>query len=329
LGQVFVRAGQDVNPVQVIAQSLPSGGYHTLRVSEALDVPADDVYEYLLVEPGASLRNGMPLVKKPGKLGRAKVINSPINGVLVDVQNGTLIIQSTVETVDLRAMIQGRVASVVPARGAVIETRGALVQAKWDSGKEGYGFLRTIVRSAKEPLNAEKISGDIRGAVLIAGWVSQPDDLYRLENSGVRGIIAGSMPSKICLAASTFSFPIYLTDGIGEQAMAEPIFQILQRADGKSVSLLKGQEGVRGQKGEIIIPSTSSQAETPFRFRPVANGDLVRVFRCDGTNLMGRVTSTSVRPNYSRAKLITPGAEIELGSGETEFVPFTNIDLIS
>ena len=329
LGQVFVRVGQDVNPVQVIAQSLPRGGYYTMRVAEIFEISPDEIYEYLLVEPGASLRNGMPVVKKPGKLGRARVLQSPINGVLIDIQNGNLIMQSTQETVDLRAMLQGRVTSTVAARGAVIETRGALVQAQWDSGKEGYGFLRTVVRSAKEPLNSDKISGDVRGAVLITGWVSQPDDLYRLENSGVRGVIAGSMPSKVCLMASTFSFPIYLTDGVGEQAMSEPIFQILQRADGKNVSLLSSQDGVKGQRSEIIIPTGSTQTESPYRVRPVENGDLVRVLRNDGSNLIGRVLNVSARPQRTPVGLFTPGAEVELGTGETEFVPFTNIDLIS
>ena len=329
LGQVFVRVGQDVNPVQVIAQSLPQGGYHTLRAAEILEVSPKEVLDYLLVEPGAALRSGMPVVKRDGRFGRSKTLQSPINGILVDVQNGTLIMQATQETYDLRAMLQGRVASTLAARGAVIETRGALVQAQWDSGKEGYGFLRTVVRSAKEPLNADKIGSDVRGAILIAGWISQPDDLYRLENSGVRGVIAGSMPSKICLMASTFSFPVYLTDGVGEQAMAEPIFQILQRADGKSVSLLSREEGIRGQRSEIIIPSASTQAETPYRIRPVENGDLVRVFRCDGGNLVGRVSNVSIRPHYSGAGLFTPGALVELGTGEKEFVPYTDIDLIS
>ena len=69
LGQVFVCVGQDVNPVQVIAQSLPRGGYYTMRVAEIFEISPDEIYEYLLVEPGASLRNGMPVVKKPGKLG--------------------------------------------------------------------------------------------------------------------------------------------------------------------------------------------------------------------------------------------------------------------
>lgn len=329
LGQVFVRVGQDVNPVQVIAQSLPRGGYHTVRADEILNVQSDEIHEYLLVEPGASLRKGMPILRKPGKLGRSKVFESPINGVLVDIQNGTLIMQSSQETNDLRAMIQGRISSVVAARGAVIETRGALVQAVWDSGKEGYGKLRTVVRSAKEPLNADKVSGEVRGSVLISGWISSPDDLYRLENSGVRGVISGSMPSKICMAASTFSFPIFLTDGVGEQAMSEPIFQILQRADGKSVSMLTEQGGAKGQSSEIIITSASTQAESPFRVRPVENGDLVRVFRCDGSNLMGRVLSATSRPKYTSIGLFTPGAEIEFGSGNKEFIPYTNIDLIS
>ncbi len=329
IGEVFVRVGQDVNPVQVIAQALPVGGYYILRASDILGVSSGEIQKFLLVEPGATLRKGMPIARKPGRFGRASIINCPINGVLAEIRNGTLIMQKAQEPLDLRAMMQGRVVSVIAGRGAVLETRGAIVQAKWDSGKDGFGKLNTAVKSAKEPLNADKISGDARGTVLIVGWISSPDDLYRLDNSGVRGIIAGSMPAKICLAASSFPFPIFLTDGVGEQAMTEPIFQILHRAEGKNASLLTSRSGARGNRSEIIIPSTGSRAESPNTLNPLEIGDLVRVLRWNGGNLVGRVSKIDMRPKFSPAGLHLPGAEIEFSSGETVFIPYTNLDLIS
>lgn len=329
IGEVFVRVGQDVNPVQVIAQALPIGGYYILRASDILGVSSAEIQKYLLVEPGATLRKGMPIMRKPGRFGRASIINSPINGVLAEIRNGTLIMQKAQEPLDLRAMMQGRVVSVIPGRGAVLETRGAIVQAKWDSGKDGFGKLNTAVKSAKEPFNADRISGDSRGTVLIVGWISSSDDLYRLENSGVRGIIAGSMPAKICLTASSIPFPIFLTDGVGEQAMSEPIFQILHRAEGKNASLLSSRSGARSNRSEIIIPSTGRRAESPNALNPLEIGDLVRVLRWNGGNLVGKVSKVDSRPKFSPAGLHLPGAEVEFGSGERVFIPYTNLDLIS
>jgi hypothetical protein len=329
IGDVFVRVGQEVNPVQVIAQALPIGGYYILRASDILGVSAGELRQYLLVEPGATLRSGMPIVRKPGRLGRTTVVNCPINGVLVEIRNGTLIVQKAQEPRDLRAMMHGRVVTIVAGRGAVLETRGALVQAKWDSGKDGFGRLSTSVKSAKEPFNADRISGDTRGTVLIVGWISSPDDLYRLEDSGVRGIIAGSMSAKICLTASGFPFPIFLTDGVGEQAMSEPVFQILQRADGKNASLLTSRNGAPGNRSEIIIPSTGTRSESANALNALEVGDLVRVLRWNGGNMVGRVTKISVRPLFSSIGLHLPGAEIEFGSGERVFIPYNNLDLIS
>lgn len=329
IGEVFVRVGQDVNPVQVIAQALPIGGYYILRASDILGVSSGEVQKFLLIEPGATLRKGMPIMRKPGRFGRATIINCPINGVLAEIRGGTLIMQKAQEPLELRAMMQGRVVSVIAGRGAILETRGAIVQAKWDSGKDGFGKLNTAVKSAKEPFNADKISGDSRGTVLVVGWISSPDDLYRLENSGVRGIIAGSMPAKICLTANSFPFPIFLTDGVGEQAMSEPIFQLLHRGEGKNASLLTSSNGTRANRSEVIMPSKGSRAESPNTLSQLESGDLVRVLRWNGGNLIGKVSKVDERPKYSPAGLHLPGAEVELGSGERVFVPFTNLDLIS
>jgi hypothetical protein len=329
IGEVFVRVGQDVNPVQVIAQALPISGYYILRASDTLGVSSADVQKYLLVEPGATLRKGMPILRKPGRFGRASIINCPINGVLAEFRDGTLIMQKAQEPLELRAMMRGRVVSVIAGRGAVLETRGAIIQAKWDSGKDGFGKLNTVVNSAKEPFNADKISGESRGTVLIVGWISSHDDLYRLENSGVRGIIAGSMSSKICLTASSFPFPIFLTDGVGEQAMSEPIFQILHRAEGKNASLLTSRIGARDNRSEIIVPYTGSRAESPNKLNTVEVGDLVRVLRWNGGNLVGKVSKVDVRPKFARTGLHMAGADVELGSGERVFIPYTNLDLIS
>lgn len=329
LGEVFVRVGQDVNPVQVIAQAVPDGGYFIFRASESFGVPESELTTYLLVEEGATLRKGSLLVQKKGKLGRSKLYKSPVNGVLTEIRNGCLIMQKAQEPIDLRAMMQGRVASIIPGLGVVLETRGAVIQAIWDSGKDGYGKLKTVVSSAAEPLNADRIKGDVRGSVLITGWISSTDDLNRLESKGIRGVIAGSMPADLCRASSSQSFPIVLTDGIGEYSMSEPIFQILQRAEGNEVSLLSGEKGIQGQKSEIIIPSPVSHTEEQAPKNPLEVGNLVRVLRWKKSHVIGRVLKIHHTPRRSNLGLMMTGADVEFGSGEIEFIPYTNLDLIT
>lgn len=328
-GEVFVRVGQDVNPIQIIAQSLPNGGYFILRASKEIGVPDEELPRYSLVEIGAALRKDNPIIRKQGRFGRTTQVKSPVNGILTDIRNGCMIIQKAQEPTALRAVMFGRVVSIVPNRGAVLETRGALVQALWDSGKDGFGKLKTVVKSAHEPLNADRITGEVRGSILIAGWISTSDDLHRLENSGVRGIIAGSMPAKLCLSASSFSYPIFLTDGVGEQAMSEPIFQILHRSEDKDVSLLSKDDGLRGQGSEIVVPLSSTMQESPSAMGPVEVGKLVRVLRWNGGHLIGRIVRIHEQPSRSDIGLRMPGAEIEYGYGERAFIPYSNLDLIS
>ena len=330
-GEVVVTIGQDVNPVHVLARATDPASYQILQASELLDIPAERLSEYLLVEEGSALKRGTPLMRKPGLFGRSKVYRSPVEGILHQVRDGCLVMERVGGLIELRAMIPGRVVSIIPGKGAVVETTGSLIQGQWDSGKDGFGKLRMAVGLPGEELVADRIGRDAHGAVLVAGTITQITILELLEEVGVRGLIVGSLPSRLSKDTGAFPFPVIATDGIGEDAMSQPIFELLKQSESRQVSVLASQVGPRGLRSEIVIPLPSVQSMEQLTNIPevMSLGSQVRVWRMGTGAMVGKVTQIHTQPRKTQVGALLPGADVELADGRVVFVPLRNLDLLN
>jgi hypothetical protein len=301
-----------------------------MRASDVLDVPPEALDKYLLAKEGARLERGAPLLKKPSVLGRSKVYRCPADGTLVRVRDGCLVLQRLDQIEEVRAMVSGRVVSVIPERGVIIEATGSLVQAAWDSGKSTSGRLQQVVASADEAVTLEHVGPEAVGAVYIAGLLEQPDVLDSLEERGARGLVTGSMPAALCARASELGFPVFLSEGVGRRPMAEPIFELLQRSEGREVSLLASSSMHRPQRAEIIIPlPTTGQVQAiESDDLSLQTGSLVRVNGLKGGTAIGRVARTHSQPRRTAIGGLAAGADIVLSDGQALFVPYPNLDLI-
>lgn len=329
-GETVVVAGQEVSPIQVVARSRTPEGVFVLNASEVLDVPPEEVEKHLLVSNGTSLQEGTPLLRRPSRLGRTKLFRSPTDGVLRQVRHGFLVLQQGAVIEELRAMMEGRVASVIPSRGVILETSGTLIQALWDSGSEGFGVLKMAANKPNYELDADRIAAGAVNAILVTGRVSQPQVLFRLEESGARGLIVGGMPAELCEAAREVSYPVAVTDGIGGLSMAEPIFELLRQSEGRQASILMADQEAHGQRTEIVIPPAASGSRSRVQ-RPQGTlevGSLVRVLRAGGSAKLGEVTRLYPEARKLSANTALPGASVRLKSGKQIYVPASNLDLI-
>jgi hypothetical protein len=331
VGEIVVRVGQDVTPVQVVVRATQETGFHIVRAHELLGVPADEVEKHLVVQVGAAVQRGMPLLRKRGFWGRGKQVKAPFDSVLHQVTRGNLILQQAPDLIELRAILQGRVTSLVGGRGVAIETAGSLIQALWDNGQEGHGKIRTVVSSPMAPLAGSQLTPEVRGAILVAGHLNNVELLEQAEAMEARGVILGSMPAELCQTASRFSFPVFVTDGIGCQAMAEPIFELLRQSEEREASLLSRVSQRPGSRPEIIIPlpAAGAMAESlPNHAVPLAVGQTVRLLRAPYSSLTGTVEALCRQTRPAATGLRLPGADVKLSNGEVISVPYTNLDVI-
>jgi hypothetical protein len=326
-GKTVVIAGQDVSPIQVVARAQIPTGVFVLHASKVLDVLPEELEQYLLVAKGANVQRGTPLLRRPSRLGRTKLFRSPVDGVIRQIWHGYLVLQQGGAVEEIRAMVEGRVAAVIPSRGVILETNGTLIQALWDSGKEGFGALKMAANAPDYELEADRIAAGAGNAILVTGNVTQPQVLLRLEEIGARGLITGAMPAEL---SPEVSYPIAITDGVGGSSMAEPIFELLQQSEGRQASILAGRQGIGGQRTEIIIPLPASNAvgRVQRTHGTPEVGSLVRVLRSGRSPVVGKVTRLYPEAKRLSGNVMMPGADVMSEGGKQFYVPYPNLDLI-
>ncbi len=328
-GEVIVHVGQRVEPWDAVAQAAEPGGYRIVEIAQALRVQEGDVRSYLLKREGDDVKVGEPIAVRRGLFRRA--VRSPVDGFLVAVGAGRVLIEADTDVVDLRAGMRGRVASVHRNRGAIIETVGALVQGVWGNGQEGHGVLKTLADSPHSVLTRKSIEIGFQGAVVLAGQGMTLEALEFAQEMQVRGIIVGSLESGLLQATTAAGFPIIVTEGWGTIPMSPAIFEVLKANDGREASLSgRVQSGWEQVRPEVIIPLLASESppEDATAGLPLVEGATVRVLRQPHMGAMGTVVAFPASPRKLAAGVTFRGVEVELAAGERVFIPFANLELI-
>jgi hypothetical protein len=326
-GELVAKVGQEVSQVQVLARAPLQMEFEVVPVSKMLRISPEELAENLLVGRGTIVEQGMPLVKKRG-LGRKEFV-SPVDGMLYDVVNGRLVFQRTSGFVELRALARGRVVSRIANRGVELEINGSRIQAVWDSGKETFGTIHVVAQTAVSPLANQPMDTEIGKRILVTGKITELEALEQAERAGVSGLITGSMAAHLLEAAASFSFPIFVTDGIGDQGMAEPTFALLRESEAREAALFTSPPHEPGIRPEIVIPLEAVPGEEPpLAGRPLALGQTVRILRAPFSNQMGVVSHLY---RHTRATAVggrAYGADVTLSNGQVVFIPIANLDTI-
>jgi hypothetical protein len=327
---VLVRVGQRVTPVQVIARRTVERSYRVIDISRQLDIPRAEVAAALLVEEGMDVQEDEPLVRVPGRFGRAREYRSPVTGVLHRIINGRLVLCHAPRTRDLRALMPGYVTSIVFNRGAVIETFGSLLQGLWGSGASAAGRLELGVTRPDARLSPAALTLDARNKILIAGIIDDAAILDLGAETGVRGFVAGSMPSDLCRKAAAMGMPVLLTDGIGRQPMGDLFYELLSQSVGRDTALLGTMGGERDQRAELIIPMPADRdmSEPAGAHTPAAVGTRVRLLRQPHLGRSGQILALHFDSQLPGGAGPQPGADVRLSDGRSIFVPLPNLEIL-
>lgn len=327
-GEIVVRVGQEVSPIQVVARTTMASDFAILSASEKLGIDPADLGEHLRVEKGAPVEAGAVVASRKRFLSEQKVV-SPVDGVFFDVVNGRIAIQPTSDWLEMRALVAGRVVSYVANRGVMLETSGSLIQAAWGSGQEGHGRLKMLGSAPNTTLTPDHLQLDVTGQVLAVGCLNNLDLFHRAEDLGVRGLIVGSSTAEICRASQASPLPLIVTDSIGGTGMTPPIFELLQQADGRSVSLFGAYKAAAGQRAEIILPQAASLGlDAATVKKTLERGQLVRILGTAQAGQVGRIKHIYQRLQSLEIGLKVPGVDVTLADGQVVFVPSANLDVI-
>jgi hypothetical protein len=328
-GEILVRRGQPVTPVQVIGRTTQAPRFTVLYGSRLLGIDAAEMNGHLQVQEGDTVEQGDVLLTRARRFGRRMLVRSPVDGTIAFIGIGRVVIQEPTVPYELRALIEAEVAQVVPGFGVVLETVGAHIQALWDSGRDGTGKLCMLAEQPEDRLEVEQIDSSHRGAILVAGSIAHQAVLEAAQNNGVRGLILGSLPLALLQLAAGQSYPVLVTDGIGAHQMATPVFDLLGQSIERKATLFARNPGRPYNRPEIVIPlPASAHAEELNEPGALQPGHSVRVTHPPYLGTVGRVVRTYELARSSDIGTRAPGADIALPDGQVAFVPYTNLDRI-
>jgi hypothetical protein len=363
-GEVLVRAGQRVEPTDIIAQSTLTSEPQRVDISADLDMSPSATAKRLLVSPGSRVEQGGILAQRAGAGSRAS--RSPVTGTFTgyDPATGTGLITMAPEPVSVRAHFKGIVTDLIPYYGAIVETPATLVRGIFGVGGEQHGVLKVAVTSGDEPLTRDVVDARVTYALVLGGSEVSADALRRMIELGARGVITGSIrsselanflgfagPADWRLGTTTerssgWDFPpsnpgvvspvppdfvLIITEGFGSAPMSPRTFETIAGYDGQEIAI-DGTTRLRGglARPEIIIPlaRTTSVRWLEEKGPTLAVGTNVRLLSPAYLGQVAQVTGLPVGPRASQSGVVAPVADVLLSGGRRLRVPLVDIEVL-
>ncbi len=346
-GEVLVQTGAAVEPEAVVARALLPGVLQTLKLAEKLGVEAKEIRTFFTLNEGDSIEVDQLVAETKGffGIGKSRVV-SEFGGTIESISEitGNVLVRQPPIPVDITAYMKGKVADVMPDEGAIIETRGAMIQGIFGVGGERVGRIRVAVDGAHDPLDSRHVLDSDQGAILVGGSMITADAIRRAEQVGAVGLIAGGIRDADLVSylgydigvAITGQEPIPLTmmitEGFGSLAMADRTFKLLKSLEGKMASM-NGATQIRAGviRPEIIVPleiegGTAHVAASGGELGP---GTPIRVIREPYFGQLGTVTELP-----AQLQVVESGTEVrvlmaKLENGDIVCVPRANVEIIA
>jgi hypothetical protein len=363
-GEVLVRAGQRVDPSDVVAATTIPGEGVRIDVAADLGLPPNAVGRRLRVSPGQPVEAGEVIATRGGVGSREARTHVAGTFTSYDPTSGLATVTTPNEPVSVQAHLKGIVTDLIPYYGAVIETPATLIRGIFGVGGEQHGVLKVLATGPEERLIPDMVDARVAYSIVLNGADVTADALRRMVDLGSRGLITGSIRASelasflgyggtqaIRLGAATrgsngWTFPppnpyapspvprdfvLVIVEGFGSAPMSQRVFEILASHDGQEIAV-DGTTVLRGglARPEIIIPLPRTAA---VRFLDeggpkVEVGTQVRLLAPAYLGQSGQVVGLPNGPRPTQSGVISPVADVQLRNGDKLRVPLANLETL-
>lgn len=327
-GKVNVHVNQRVNPTDVIAEASFAREHVLLDVARTFGVTPNAADKMIKVREGDRLTQGALVAESGGLIPRS--VKAPRAGRVMIAGSGQVLMEVGDSRIELRAGLPGVVTQVLPEKGVVIRTAGALIQGVWGNGRIDNGLMVNLLEKPEDVLNPERLDVSLRGSVILGGHVRDQETLRAAAELPVRGLILSSLLSPLIVPAYQVRYPIIVTDGFGAMPMNSAAFKLLTTNNKREVTVnAEHFDRYSGNRPEVIIPlPVSSDPPEPNSFETFAVGQTVRLRRPPSAGMIGTLSNLPVGLSTLPSGLRAPAAEVRLENGETVLVPLVNLEVV-
>jgi len=344
-GDVLVKIGDVVKHDTAVARALLPGPLQTIKLAEKLGVEAKEVTAFCELKVGDSVAKGQLVGKTKGfwKFKGPEVF-SDFDGTVESISeiSGSILIRETSIPVEITSYVEGRISQILEGEGAIVETRGAMVQGIFGIGGERNGVIRVAVGGPDEVLEASLLQPSDAGKIVVGGSGVTLEAMQKANQTGVLGLVVGAVKDVDLITflgydigvaitgQEAINMTLVVTEGFGTLRMADRTFTLLKALEGRNASI-NGATQIRAGviRPEVIAPDLSLTGESHVAGSggSLEPGTAIRVIREPYFGLLGKVTGLP-------AQLVTveSGAEVrvleaKLDDGRDVVVPRANVEI--
>ena len=327
-GKVLMHVNQRVNPTDVVAETTYAREHVLLDVARTFGISAGEADKLIRVNEGDRLEKGALIAEKQGLF--SDTIKAPRAGRVMVCGSGQVLMEVGDARIELRAGLPGVVTQIIPDKGVVIRTAGALIQGVWGNGRIDNGLMVSLLEKPDDILAAGRLDVSLRGSVILAGQVRDLDTLKAAADLPVRGLILSSMPSTLIEAAYKMRYPILVTEGFGAMPMNSAAFKLMTTNNKREATVNADHfDRYTGIRPEVIIPlPISTEPDEPNQYERFEPGRQVRMRRPPNAGMLGTIAELPPGLSLLPSGLRAPAAEVKLENGEVILVPLVNLEVV-
>lgn len=328
-GRVVVRQGQKVAPRDVIAEANLNPKHVILNIARSLGVSVEQADSLIQCVAGHGIDEG-DLIAGPVGLTR-RVVRSPVHGDVMIAGEGQVLIRVDTPPHELHAGISGTISQLIPERGAVVETTGALIQGFWGNGHFDFGLVQSKMEDPADILTTDSLDVSLRGTIVIGGYCQNDEVLKKANDIPIRGLVLSSMSSQHIPTARAMNYPIIVLEGFGKLPLNPISYNLLTTHQNREISVnAEPFDPYQGQRPEVIIPlPTSRELDPPMLLEDFSEGQRVRILRAPQRARIGTLELLYNEPVEFLSGIRAYGAQIGLEDGESVKIPLANLEVIT
>jgi len=306
-----------------------------------------DLQKFMVAKVGDEVKRGEVIAKK-GEAAAYYTRHSkaPVSGVVtnINLQTGFVTISRPFKEVVVTAYMQGKVGSIVPQRGAVIETPAVRLSGIFGVGRERHGELRVLVDGPGDVLDEDRVTPECEGKILVGGSMATNAAVKKALEVGARGVIAGtasylnvvqSLGVKLGVGITgqeDITMTLILMEGFGRLDMRREVFETLRAMDGH-LACINGATQIRAGaiRPEVVVPFpeyTGGFHDREVVYEDLLKGLTVRVINDPFFGLKGKVVELPREPQLIETECKTPVAIVELEDGRSVTIPRANLEIL-
>lgn len=341
-GEVVVDEGVRVAADTVVARTHLPGNVYPVNAASILNIEPGELKACMKKGQGDEVEQGEELALSRGLFGLFRTpMNAPVSGTIeiLSEVTGQLIIREPPIPVEMKAYIDGVVSEVLPGEGVKVKTPAVLVQGIFGIGGERQGPIAMKVSRPDEALDAERITEEDWGRIVVAGAFVDAAAFGKAVQVGAAGLVTGGirygdlkaiMGEEIGVAvtgAEAVGTTLVVTEGFGRIAMSRHTFDLLGRHDGESASM-NGATQIRAGviRPELIIPLPDVGEETVEELVSLDIGTWVRIIRAPQFGTLGKVVELPRELKRMESETLTRSVVIETEAGIVE-LPRANVEI--